>query len=484
MVDETIDAIASKEFEKFAEGTFLSVGFLNKNSIQPLAELFNEYFEKRNKTEEKTVTKLSQNIDTSLKQNFEQNRKFEQQLKSKEAKEQSRTERLLQEYERQRKDTQQATKTSNKKMDKVVATISRTYTVLEKGLKSSFVAQQKITQTLQRLDTSGLLLKDGFNDVNNVVQQTGWAFEDVASLLSQSAPILSRFVSQTTNGTDVMTQMYSQIPTKLNITSNEFVSMFNNFMKFRKESDIQSAEFQNEWKIYYQNMKLFSRVTGKSIENLEQMNNLQATDNAVKVAQMKNPQLVNWLKMLGLQENTIAALSTGGLVNLKEYALMQQNELGRFLVQNFTPKSLTTMNLEDVKKLLPDWAKAAELTQQRQKNMSTSEMAVASKSSDFAYMYGLGLVDIDTLNTMATNYKKILEHLERMEKTKTSEAFRAAGELQKSTNRVNSEWLTWMAGSTDLAIKEYQALTVANNATLLALRGTSKAFQQNDRQVI
>ena len=90
MGDETIDAIASKEFEKFAEGTFLSVGFLNKNSIQPLAELFNEYFEKRNKTEEKTVTKLSQNIDTSLKQNFEQNRRFEQQLKSKEAKEQSR----------------------------------------------------------------------------------------------------------------------------------------------------------------------------------------------------------------------------------------------------------------------------------------------------------------------------------------------------------------------------------------------------------
>lgn len=487
MTGEIIDSTSNKEFEKFAEGTFLSVGFLNRNSIMPIVELFNEYFEKKNKADEKTASKMVHEFDLSLKKNLDYQQQQQQHKQQQDKKNQERAERQSRAYEEQRKEMSEATKNISKGAKKTLAVVAKGAEVVKDIATTSFQAQQKFTKSLQSMDSAGVFLKNGFVDITSIIQNTGWAFDDVAQLVAKSSQTIARFANTTSNGTEVLEKMYADIPNHLNITSDEFTSMASSFMKYRTNNDINNKQFQNDWKTYYNNMKLFSRVLGVSIENLEQQNNLQAQNNAVKSLQLKKSDFVKLLRIMGINDEMIAGYATGGLVNSKQLALSQGNEVGRLLFKELNGK-LDNMSVEDLYKLAPRLAEAAERTIEMQKNMTPSERAVATKSEEYAMLKGMN-INQETLLKWAQNLKNTPEHQQILsnEQHSTSKLFEQGAGARKEQNKLEAKKLEVTAGTIESATVTLMGIKAgykAMNASLVAVDKTFTNFTDKLSDII
>lgn len=476
MPPEIIDSTSNKEFEKFAEGTFLSVGFLNRNSIMPIVELFNEYFEKKNKADEKTASKMVHEFDLSLKKNLDYQQQQQQYKQQQDKKNQERAERQSRAYEEQRKEMSEATKNASKGAKKALAVVAKGTEVVKDIASNSYKAQQKFTKTLQSMDSAGVFLKNGFVDITSIIQNTGWAFDDVAQLVAKSSQTIARFANTTSNGTEVLEKMYADIPNHLNITSDEFTSMATSFMKYRTNNDINNKQFQNDWKTYYNNMKLFSRVLGVSIENLVQQNNLQAQNNAVKSLQLKKPAFVEALRTMGINDEMIAAYATGGLVNSKQLALSQGNEVGRLLFKELNGK-LDNMSVQDLNKIAPRLAEAAERTIEMQKNMSPSERAVATKSEEYAMLKGMN-INQETLLKWAQNLKNIDQHQQILsdKQYSTTKLFEEGAGARKAQNKLEAKKLEVTAGTIEAATVTLMGIKTGYNAMNASLVAVDKTF--------
>lgn len=244
-------------------------------------------------------------------------------------------------------------------------------------LDKQFESANKLGKVYQDIETNGVFLKEGFDDLGKTAHTLGMTYDDLASHLKKTSPLIARLNGSFGNGIKSFTSAIGSIDNKLNLTNSEKVAIFENVLSKITPDQLMkmSQEDMNiEINRTAKEMKMLSLATGKSVELINQENAQKEQAARNEAWRRSHKAAADILKQSGLSndEDVMEYIRTGGT--------------------KMTPGLLTKMQNDPfAQKFLPEIAKAAARNQldtatfskiyQQNKHLSGYKTSYANKAS-------------------------------------------------------------------------------------------------------
>ena len=151
----------------------------------------------------------------------------------------------------------------------------RALNVLIDGLDKHLDAAFKLGGVYQDIESNGVFLKNGFNELGQTAYNLGMTYDDLSNHLKKTSPLIARLNGSMGNGLKSFESAISSIDDRFNLSNSEKVSVFENVLsKLTPDQLMKMSQEQMNIEINKtaKEMKMLSLATGKSVELINQEN--------------------------------------------------------------------------------------------------------------------------------------------------------------------------------------------------------------------
>lgn len=292
----------------------IAVGFENIDALAPLKMILDDYFNKIVAIEDKKYKDTNNQSDKRHKKNLEEwSKLIDKVLNSQDS--------IIEENNKSLKRLQDANEENNKEMRELNKTIKtdkkddkeykqyliRALSVALKVADKHFENAVKMGNTYVDIESSGVFLKNGFNELGDTANKLGMTYDDLASHLKKTSPLIARLNGTMGNGLKSFESAVGNIDDRLNLTNKERVSIFENVLNnLSPDQLMRMSQEQLNFEVNKtaKEMKMLSMATGKSVELINQENAQKARTLRENVWKRTHKQAYSVLQSLGITEDS------------------------------------------------------------------------------------------------------------------------------------------------------------------------------------
>lgn len=288
----------------------IAVGFENVDALYPLRLILDDYRTKTNreqKENQKQTEKTLGNVEKAFKSFVTEYLKESPKVRQSNEKQ---LEKISKKLEKINEDQKTRKDTLKEEKDTLEVTKNFALRVLDGLMKVGDKHIQnaiKFGQIMVDTESSGVFLKNGFDELTSTAHNLGMTHEDLANHLKKTSPLIARLNGSMGNGLKSFESAISGIDDNLNLTNKERVSIFENVLSNLSPDQLMrmSQEQMNiEINKTAREMKMLSMATGKSVELINQENEAKARTLRENVWKRTHRQSYAVLKSLGITEDS------------------------------------------------------------------------------------------------------------------------------------------------------------------------------------
>lgn len=332
----------------------IAVGFENIDALAPLKMILDDYFNKIVAIEDKKYKDTNNQSDKRHKKNLEEwSKLIDKVLNSQDS--------IIEENNKSLKRLQDANEENNKEMRELNKTIKtdkkddkeykqyliRALSVALKVADKHFENAVKMGNTYVDIESSGVFLKNGFNELGDTANKLGMTYDDLASHLKKTSPLIARLNGTMGNGLKSFESAVGNIDDRLNLTNKERVSIFENVLNnLSPDQLMRMSQEQLNFEVNKtaKEMKMLSMATGKSVELINQENAQKARTLRENVWKRTHKQAYSVLQSLGITEDSELMdyiMSGGGKMTAGILTKMQNDPFMQRMLPMLTRSAMT-----------------------------------------------------------------------------------------------------------------------------------------------
>lgn len=328
----------------------IAVGFENVDALYPLRLILDDYRTKTNKEQkenQKQTEKTLGNVEKAFKSFVTEYLKESPKIRQSNEKQ---LEKISKKLEKINEDQKTRKDTLKEEKDTLEVTKNFALRVLDGLMKVGDKHIQnaiKFGQIMVDTESSGVFLKNGFDELTSSAHNLGMTHEDLANHLKKTSPLIARLNGSMGNGLKSFESAISGIDDNLNLTNKERVSIFENVLSNLSPDQLMrmSQEQMNiEINKTAREMKMLSMATGKSVELINQENEAKARTLRENVWKRTHRQSYSVLKSLGITEDSELMdyiMSGGGKMTAGILTKMQNDPFMQRMLPMLTRNAMT-----------------------------------------------------------------------------------------------------------------------------------------------
>lgn len=287
----------------------IAVGFENIDALAPLKIILDDYLNKTSKEFDK-LKENENNIhkeevkkwDKILPDILNNQNKTLKQLKDDAAQREKDTKELLAEQQKTRDSLKEKSEDNSAREKIFLRALSAAIKIADKHIENAV----NFGNVMIDLETNGVFLKNGFDELGQAAHTLGMTHEDLANHLKKTSPLISKLNGSMGNGLKSFQSAISNIDNNLNLTNKEKVAIFENVLTNMSPDQLMkmSQEQMNiEINKTAKEMKMLSMATGKSVDLINQENAQRESTQRQQVWKRTHQASFNALKALGLDKD-------------------------------------------------------------------------------------------------------------------------------------------------------------------------------------
>lgn len=430
----------------------ISVGFETSDSIavlkQMLISIFNPALDKSEKRENEQL-KVSKEINKKLD---DQNKNLKD---------------LQKENKEYIKKLQSVSDETRKAIEEFKGYNVSFWDIASKSFTNYVQDTVKLANVYRDIESSGILIKQGFDSLGSTASSLGMTYEELAGHLKKSAPLIAKLNGSYKDGATLFKQSIQNISDDYNLTHNEQVAAFNAALENLTPSQLRNMSEQQliaQVDETAKQMKMLSIATGKTVEQIKEENDLKAKSLRVEAWKRNNKMQAQILSMLGLDSDDMLdyILSGGTRVNGQLFTQIA----GDSYLQAALPDIMNMiqngqLNLEGVKYLQQQYGNKA-LERMNQVDRNANNRALQAGSSASAYFENYAFNDLASQNLMKFDYNKAQEWLESDQRRKDAELLSNYQRFGENERARDNEILRAKTGGTEGMNKSLSLLATVN----------------------
>ena len=255
------------------------------------------------------------------------------------------------------KQNERIAKSLEKDKEKGISKAAKSYiaAAIEFTLKAYNIAlgpAMRLSNLFMDIESSGIFLKNGFDDLHESANRVGMSHEQMAALLKRTAPMLAKFNAAGKNGIQTLTKSMASIDSSLNLSNEEreaAVDATMNYIPAVRLANMSQQELNTRVNETARQLKMLAMATGKTIEQIKEEQDIKAKALRVKAYARSHPNQYKAMQAAGMSDDMIDYVASGGLRVTPEIMMSMagpQNQFWRDLTNSFI-----NGNISDIKSL-------------------------------------------------------------------------------------------------------------------------------------
>lgn len=311
----------------------IAVGFQSDRDVIYLRKLLLEVMSKSRKELKEmltdTVNTQTNDINKNNTRNYDRNDRNQRE----------RDNRLFKQNER-------IAKSLEKDKEKGISKAAKSYiaAAIEFTLKAYNIAlgpAMRLSNLFMDIESSGIFLKNGFDDLHESANRVGMSHEQMAALLKRTAPMLAKFNAAGKNGIQTLTKSMASIDSSLNLSNEEreaVVDATMNYIPAVRLANMSQQELNTRVNETARQLKMLAMATGKTVEQLKEEQDIKAKALRVKAYARSHPNQYKAMQAAKMSDDMIDYVASGGLRVTPEIMMSMagpQNQFWRDLTNAF-----------------------------------------------------------------------------------------------------------------------------------------------------
>ena len=336
----------------------ISVGFEDISALNPLRTLLIDIFQKHTgeikriedentAKQQKAWANYSNNFISKLRESIENEQKARQQAEKDARKNFELQNEIAESIKENIKD--------NKELKQfLIRGVNVAIDLLDKHIENAV----KVGGVFRDLESNGVFLKNGFNDVGKSAYELGMTYDDLAGHLKRTSPLIARLNSNMGDGLKAFTTSISNIDKSLNLTNNEKVGVLESWLNNVSPSQLlnMTQEQMNvEINKTAKEMKMLSLATGKSVDLINKENEQKAATLRQQVWKRNHSEAYKILQQLGITDDQemMDYIMSGGTRATGNIITKMQNDpfMQKMLPEMIRQSATNTLNMSSLSAL-------------------------------------------------------------------------------------------------------------------------------------
>lgn len=359
------------------DNTGISVGFRSDLAIAPLRSMLEELFAKQ--------------VESNRRYLNEQEQKHKSEI-SKNAKQAHDDAVIL--IDRAKYAEAQRVKLSShmETISKEMRNIGQKYQAFGKNfifnmmkiVNKSFESTVDVVNTFRDIESSGVMVKSGFDSLWESANLAGVQLNDFGKYLGKISPTIAKLNANMQDGVKLFGESMNKISDAYGLTHDEQVAAFESTMEKLMPSQIRQMkeeELAQRVDETARNMKLLSLATGKSVENIKAENDAKSKTLRRQAYARSNPNADMFFKALNLSDEEVDYLLSGGVAITPDIVMKMANDQFYGAVMPELMRLSQSGGINDFGTIQSVMKKYAPLAQARESDVMKSGMNTALYSA-------------------------------------------------------------------------------------------------------
>lgn len=465
----------------------IAVGFKSEDAIKPLKDIMTELSVRQIKNDTDWAAKQLNEVKKSgrIQEAIAASGKANVEIVKKSLSENEKTNRHLEELNNEVKQNYR----------NISAYLKTFLNVATKAVDNYMKNSVELANIFRDLESGGVFVKEGFDSLGQTAYTLGMTYEELAGHLKKVSPLIARLNNSLGNGVKTFENSMKKISDAYNLTHDEQVAVFEKAMENLNPSQLrQMGEQQLIARIdeTAKQMKLLSLATGKSVENIQAETSARDKSLRIQAYQRSNPSAYNALKALGLDDDMVDYIASGGTRVNSKIAMQMANDPLR---QAVYPELIRLaragqLNLNTLGQLQARYGHLAQYKTDLALSSAQNQAQYAASAASPLYEYGV-MDDSFGANFNNINTEQVRKEYESAMRQSSNAMLSSAQDYRENINRYETGKMSLSTGGTtgmnnafNVFSKGYSlggwALNGVNNTlTRLGLSGTTSAILSN-----
>ena len=253
-----------------------------------------------------------------------------------------------------------------------------------KIVNKSFESTVDVVNTFRDIESSGVMVKSGFDSLWESANLAGVQLNDFGKYLGKISPTIAKLNANMQDGVKLFGESMNKISDAYGLTHDEQVAAFESTMEKLMPSQIRQMkeeELAQRVDETARNMKLLSLATGKSVENIKAENDAKSKTLRRQAYARSNPNADMFFKALNLSDEEVDYLLSGGVAITPDIVMKMANDQFYGAVMPELMRLSQSGGINDFGTIQSVMKKYAPLAQARESDVMKSGMNTALYSA-------------------------------------------------------------------------------------------------------
>lgn len=359
------------------DNTGISVGFRSDLAIAPLRSMLEELFAKQVESNRRYLNEQEQKLKNETNKNAKQ----------------AHDDAVMLINRVKYAETQRVKLSSHmENISKEMRNIGQKYQAFGKNfifnmmkiVNKSFESTVDVVNTFRDIESSGVMVKSGFDSLWESTNLAGVQLNDFGKYLGKISPTIAKLNANMQDGVKLFGESMNKISDAYGLTHDEQVAAFESTMEKLMPSQIRQMkeeELAQRVDETARNMKLLSLATGKSVENIKAENDAKSKTLRRQAYARSNPNADMFFKALNLSDEEVDYLLSGGVAITPDIVMKMANDQFYGAVMPELMRLSQSGGINDFGTIQSVMKKYAPLAQARESDVMKSGMNTALYSA-------------------------------------------------------------------------------------------------------